>query len=398
MKSNYLFVAVSTVLASSVVAAAETSSNIETEWSIESGIGYETNAYHAPDHDYIDYYADPAGTITVTPEEQAGVFIPLKVKTQLVKPIDDQVSLLTKYRFSGYYFPESALNDAGSTDHELNLGADFKLGDKGKKGEAYAGMFVRSHDKVYVDRDSGYPKTSIAGEDVSNRYTYKSFGFEGQYERKISRNDSVGIEAVLENLDYEDPVAWNQYDHTHLSLGAYLEHRLSRRTKLSGGVTTEVRDYSERHAYSANGSLLTSNPLLTYQYMVYELGIRHRFNDSTVTYLDYELAQRRDNHVGYNDMDQNSFKVRVIHDLNERLRMRAKVRVYDRDYANAFNFEDPAQGIKSSSALDVQLRGEYQWNKHKSYYLELDQHSRDNTDDRYQYNNSVMMLGAKWEY
>ncbi len=140
MKSNYLFVAVSTVLASSAVAAAETASDIETEWSIESGIGYETNAYHAPDHDYIDYFADPAGTVTVTPEEQAGVFIPLKVKTQLVKSIDDQVSLSTKYRFRGYYFPETALNDAGSTDHELNLGADFKLGDKGKKGDAYAGV------------------------------------------------------------------------------------------------------------------------------------------------------------------------------------------------------------------------------------------------------------------
>ena len=33
-----------------------------------------------------------------------------------------------------------------------------------------------------------------------------------------------------------------------------------------------------------------------------------------------------------------------------------------------------------------------------SYYVELEQNRRDNSDDRYQYNNSAIMLGAKWEF
>lgn len=397
MKNKSVFIAVSMILASTGAAAAEVSP-VEFTWTIESGIGYETNAYRAPDHDYVDYSADPNGGVIVQPQEQAGVFIPLKAKTQLMTPLSGNAMLNARYSFSGYYYPEDALNDASSTDHELNIGTDFTLGKNGEKGKAYTGIFVRSHDKVYVDRDKGYPKTSAAGVDVSNRYTYKSFGIEGDYERKLSRRNSVGVKAVLESLDYEDPVVWNQYDHTYLMLGTYLEHRLSRKTNLSAGVSTELRDYSERHAYSADGRLLASNPLLTYKYMIYELGLRHRFSANTVSYIDYEFLQRSDSHVGYNDMDQASFKVRVIHDLNDRMRLRLKAQYYDRDYPNAFSFEEPAQGIKSASGTDLQLRGEYRWNPNKTYYADFKQNSRDNSDDRYQYNNTALIIGAKWEY
>ncbi len=394
MKNIRVWAAVSTLLASSGVLAKGVDNGAEIDWSIESGLGYETNAYHAPDHDYFDFYAG----VPVTPNEQAGAFIPLKVKAEILKPVVEHIALSTKYRFSGYYYPQSALNDASSTDHEINVGAEIKLGDQGKSGDAYAGLVVRSHDKVYVDHDSGEPKTSGAGVDVSNRYTYKSFGIEGDYEREIDRNSSAGVEGILESLDYEDPVAWKQYDHTHISLRGFYERRLRSSTKLKAGLTTQLRQYSDRHAYSADGTLPGTNPLLTYTYMIVDLGLRHRFTDDTVAYFDYELLQRRDNHVGYNDMNQNSLKVRVIHDLNEKMRLRAKVRLYDRDYPSAFNFEDPALGSKSASGSDLQLKGEYQWNKHKSYFVELENNSRKNTDDRYQYNNSMIMLGAKWEY
>ena len=29
----------------------------EVEWSIETGLGYESNVYHAPDHDYEDLFS-----------------------------------------------------------------------------------------------------------------------------------------------------------------------------------------------------------------------------------------------------------------------------------------------------------------------------------------------------
>ncbi len=398
MKTNLLVLAVSAALSSGVAAAKEATVDPQFNWSIETGLGYETNAYHAPDHSYADYYADATGLTIVNPEEQGGLFIPIKVKTEMTNPLSTTTDLVVDYRFSGYFFPDAALSDASSTDHEVNLGAASKLGKKGNKGKAYAGLFVRSHDKVYVDRDSGDPKTSSAGVDVSNRYTYTSFGVEGDYDRKLSRKNSVGVKATYAKLDYNDPVAWSQYDHTYTLLGIYGEHRLSKTTKFTLGLNSEKRDYSERRAYDINGSLLASNPNLAYRYTVYDLGMRHRFSDSTVGYIDYEMLKRSDSNVGYNDMNKTTIKVRLIHDLNEKLRLRARVAVTNSDYANAYNFEDPTQGNKSASGTDLKLRGEYKHNDNKLYYVELEQNRRDNSDDRYQYNNSAVMLGAKWEF
>lgn len=398
MKTNVLVLAVSAALSSGVVMAKETVVDPQFNWSIETGLGYETNAYHAPDHSYADYYADATGLTIVNPKEQGGLFVPLKVKTEMTNPISAVTDLVVDYRFSAYFFPDAALSDASSTDHEVNLGAATKLGKKGKKGKAYGGLFVRSHDKVYVDRDSGDPKTSSAGLDVSNRYTYTSFGVEGDYERKLSRKNSVGVKGTYANLDYNDPVAWSQYDHTYTMLGVYGEHRLSKATKFTLGLNSEKRDYSERRAYNASGSLLASNPKLAYSYMVYDLGMRHRINDSTVAYIDYEMLKRTDSNVGYNDMDKTTIKLRLIHDLNEKMRLRAKVGVSNSDYANAYNFEDPTQGGKSASGTDLKLRGEYKRSDNKLYYVELEQNRRDNSDDRYQYNNTAVMLGAKWEF
>ena len=399
MKMNKVAFAVIATLGSGIAVAVENSDATTVTWSIETGLGYESNAYHAPDHSYIDWYADPSGLLPpVKPEEQAGIFIPLKIDAAMANPIAAQTDLVATYKFSGFYFPDSALNDASSTDHQVSVGADSKLGQDGKQGKSYVGVFVRSHDKVYVDRDSGDPKTSAAALDVSNRYSYQSFGVEGDYERKLSRKNSVGVKAAYETLDYATPDAWSEYDHTYTMLGAYWDHSLAKGTKLKLGVTSETRDYKYRHTFDATGTLLGSNPLLVYSYMGYDIGVRHRLSDSTVAYLDYEMLQRRDNHVGYNDMDQSQVKLRLIHDLNDQFRLRAKVALTDRDYLNAFNFEDPAQGSKSASAVDVQLRGEYSNSDNKTYYLELEQNSHDNTDDRYQYNNSSVLLGAKWEF
>ncbi len=370
----------------------------EAKWSIETGIGYDTNAYHAPDHDYADYYADPTGATIVSPKEQDGMFIPFKFDVELSTPLAKHIDLVGDYSFKGDFYLDSALQDANATRHKLSVGSAFELGKKGKDGKAYAGAFVHSQDKVYVDRDSGDPKLSGANIDVSNRYTYTSYGIEGDYERKVAKDDNVGVKAAYENLDYSDPVAWSQYDHIYTMYGAYWEHYFPTDTKLTLEVTNEVRDYSDRHAYNLDGTLFASNPLLTYTYAIYAIGVRQKFSDNTKAYFDYELEQRSDSHVGYNDVDRTMFKVRVIHDLNKKIRLRGKVAYYNYDYANAYNFEDPTQGKKKRSATDFQFTGEYQWNKNKVYYVELERNVRDNTDDRYQYNDTILMLGAKWDY
>ncbi len=400
MKTSNAVAILSLIAANSALAATKQGgTEMETSWSIETGVGYETNAYHAPDHDYADYYADPTGATIVSPKEKGGFFIPLKFDTEMSTPMSKHVDFVAGYRFDGnFHLLDSALQDADSTKHKLKAGADFRLGKKGKDGKAYAGVFVHTQDKVYVDRDSGEPKASTGGVDVSNRYTYTSNGLEGDYERKVAKHDNVGVKATYENLNYSDPVAWSEYDHTYTMYGVYWEHYFPTDTKLTLELSNEVRDYTDRHAYNSDGTLFASNPVLKYDYTSYSVGVRQRFDDKTTAYFDYEMKQRSDNHVGYNDLDLSIIKVRVLHDLNEKIHLRGKIAFLNYDYANAYDFEDPAQGKKSASGTDIQLRGDYKWDKNKVYYVELEQKSRDNTDDRYKYNNTALMLGAKWEY
>lgn len=395
MNKTRILVALSAILASGG-AAAKSADRLDIEWSLETGLGYETNAFHAPDHTYVDYYADPTGAVTVTPVEQGGFFIPLKVKAGLTKPMSKRMELNTSYLFSSDFFP--ALSDANSTYHSLSIGTERTMGRKRNRAKAYTGVFARSLHKVYVDRDNGLPKTAASGAGVSNRYTYTSFGAEADYERRLSRSTNIGFEGELEQRDYEDPVAWSQYDHTSLMVGTYLEHEFSKATDGEVAFSIETEDYSERRAYTASGSLLASNPLLTYTFNVLELGLKHRLNPSTYLYLDYEHERRSDNNVGYNNMTQNSYKLRVNHDMADDLRLKVKFEVYDRDYPNAFNFEDPARGAKSASGTSLDLRGEYTWSRHKTYFAEIEHDSRRNTDDRYQYNNTALLLGAEWDY
>ena len=399
MKIRTTVAALSLIAANGALAATKADSvQYDVSWSIDTGVGYETNAYHAPDHSYADFYADPTGATIVTPSEKAGLFIPFKFDTELTSELAKYINLVGKYRFDGNFHFDSVLQDANDTKHQLSVGTDFKLGSKGDKGDAYAGFFVHTQDKVYVDRDSGDPKAATGGTDVSNRYTYTSTGIEASYEREIAADDNIGVKYTYENLDYADPVAWTQYDHLYTMYGLYWEHYFQTDTKLTLEYTGEVRDYKERHTYDINGTLLASNPILKYTYTGYAIGVRQRFSKSTVAYFDYEMTQRSDNNVGYNDMDLTKFKVRVLHDFDKKMSMRAKVAFLDYSYANAYNFEDPTQGKKSASGFDLQLRGDYQWNKHKTYYVEFEHNKRDNSDDRYQYVNNAIMLGAKWKY
>ncbi|MDH5784071.1 MAG: hypothetical protein OEZ16_00510 [Chromatiales bacterium] len=386
---------VATALSVTVVQAETEGSSAEVNWLIETGVGYESNAYHAPDHSYVDWAADPTGATTVTPDEQAGAFVPLKIEGEMKNRIDATSAMIASYRFKGAFYPDKALSDAGYSDHKFKLGLDSEAG---KKANSYVGVVLQKKNKVYVDRDSGDPKVSTGGGDVSNRYSYMSVGVEGDYERKLSAANSVGIKGEYTNRNYDDPVAWSQYDHTSMKLGTYWEHRITKGMKFNLGINSEVERYTERRAYSADGSLPGTNPTLRYNFFGIEAGLRHRFSPATVAYVDYEMLQRRDNHVGYNDMDQGTIKVRLIHDINDQLRLRAKARSYTRDYANALNFEDPAQGAKSASGSSLQLRGEYLYSDKLEYYLEGEGSRIKNSDDRYQYNNNVFLVGAAWRF
>ena len=383
----------------------------EMQWSIESGIGYESNIYHAPDHSYVDTALPstrPAG-IAVSPREISSLVIPLKADAEFINKFKKDADFVADLGISTSLMLDSDASDASNTNVNLNLGVDYDLTEiqynKKKKqnmkrdlGNAYLGMFISTHNEVYVDKDSGLPKTTTGGVDISDKYSYQSYGFKGDYQRKIG-----GFKYVLgfeyEDLNYDTPLSGAEYDHTFQKLILGLKRKLSKATSLKFAYEYSIRDYSDRHSRDLlTGTYSIANDLLEYTYGTMKVSLGHRFNNKLKAYFDVKSTTREDGFEGYNDSSRLDLSLRARYKYSSQTKIRGKLSTTTTDYDNAFNFEDNTRGLKDSSAIKLDIKATYEMNKNKSYYLDMNVVSKDSTDDRYEYANNNLMLGANWAY
>ena len=122
----------------------------EINWSIETGLGYESNVFHAPDHAYVDTALPstrPAG-IAITPVEKDGMFVPIDVQVDLINKMSDTSNFITGIGLDTKFMLDSDLSDASQTNVDLDLGFEYLLTKtmKSKKikkaGNAYFGAFI----------------------------------------------------------------------------------------------------------------------------------------------------------------------------------------------------------------------------------------------------------------
>lgn len=379
----------------------------EVEWSIETGLGYESNVYHAPDHDYEDFFPTPS--VIVTPEEIGSFFIPVEAQVAIRNKVYDNTDFVAGLDFDTDVMLNSDADDATRTEVRLDLGFDYDLIEwkyskkkkdyiKKDRGNAYLGAFFSSHSQVYVDRDTGLPKT-LGIEDVSDKYSYQSVGVEGDYKRKVGKY-TYYIDFTYQDLNYEAPPvgAGSEYDHKFTELGFDVKRDFSKAVDLKIGYIYSARDYSDRNSRNLQGQLFASSPFLKYTYNSIEATVSHKISKKLKTYYKYVLTQRTDEHLGYNDYARNEISVRVRYKYTGKTKVRTKLAYSTTDYDRAYDFENDTLGIKENSGADLDVKVEHEVNKHKLYYVELNYTDRVSTDDRYDYTNNVIMLGAKWEY
>lgn len=389
----------------------------ETTWSVETGLGYETNIYHAPDHDYLDTAlpsnrpgANPPGTpLAISPEAISSFFIPVDVSAGIINKVYENTDFVAEIDFDTDLIMSSEAEDATRTNSNLSMGLDFELIEwkyskkkkdhiKKKRGKAYIGMFISTHDQVYVDRDSGDPKTTSGGLDLSDKYSYQSAGVEGNYERKAGKYEYL-FGFHLEDLNYETPESGAEYDHKYQKYELGLKRNFSKSTDMKLMYIYSDRDYSDRHSRDVlTGTYSSNNDLLVYTYNTIKLALGHRFDSGLKTYFDIKNVVRTDEFEAYNDYNKFEISLRARYKYSDKTKIRAKIRSTDTDYDNAYNFDDSTRGNKQNSGTDVSFKIEHDINKHQSYYVEYDFTDRVSTDDRYDYTNNVILAGAKWEY
>lgn len=364
-------------------------------FSAEAGLGYDSNVYKTPDSPYVDFAQ--TGNPTVNPTQKTGIFAPLALDAEYLRPLSKKIDLIAEYKFDGNFYFDSALENADEYDHRLSLGPEFAFGKKDSAGGTlYTGVFAGYHKKIYYDRDDGASKVS-GTTDISDRYTYSNRGVEFAYNNELYAF-KYDVYGSFENRDYEDPAAVSQYDHDYSVLGAALHYKIADPTRLTVGYRYSSRDYDERPSRDLNGNALTSNPRLEYTYHTFDVTVRQRITEDLVGYVDYTRETRKDEFVGYNDYTLGMYKVRAIYTPTESLRLRLAASYWERDYKRAFAFDNPIAGEKKYDGIGLDAKGEYSHSEHLKFWAEVNYDDQSTTDKRYEYDRYQAMAGLRVEY
>lgn len=388
----------------------------ETSWNAEAGLGYDSNIYRAPDSDYIDYgkvctlSATPTPTDVcqtrddgrdhplVSPTVQSGTFSDLGFEGTYLGKVEKDTDFIADYKFKGRLYLDSNYSNANQYSHSIKVGAKRTFNVSGKKKDSiYVGLLYGQKKKLYLDRDSG-DEQIFASQDVSGRYTYDMLGAEVQLKKRTGKIQyKAGAE--YQQRDYLNEVVISEYDHDYLRIGGDVSYPLSKITKLTAGYDYTSYDYSDRPSRNIQGRLLTTNPKRKYVYTTIKATVRHRFDKAWLGYFDYERKVRVDDYQAYDDYTKNLVKTRVHYKFNRDTKIKASVAYWERDYSNAYAFDNFIKNIKKSyDGVDANLGFEMSRDKHTSYLARLKYKSENSSDLRYSYDRLRLSFAVAWEY
>lgn len=370
---------------------------IDNRWSYhaETGLGYDSNVYRTPADPYVDYA--PTVPVLITPNVKSGFFLPLDAEVRyLGRQGAERAGFVARYRLNADLYLSSDTQDANDYSHTLAAGAELLLGRRGRKDSTLSVLpYVKQHHQTYVDRDDGLPKTTtLTGTDISDRYNYVATGVDARLKVETTAVP-FELRAEVAQRDHDDPVVVDQYDHRYTALGGETTIPLARPIGLTLSYDHETRDYDERRALDLGGNLVTGTTR-EYVYDIAGVSLRSRLGRDWVMYVDYRRTQRQDMYVGYYDFDEDRAGVRLRYSAGA-VKVRVAASLLDRNYPNAYAFDEPTQPHLEYNAVELDAKGEYSLDPRWSLWLEGKYWNQDTTDLRYLYDRYQLMVGVRWE-
>lgn len=373
-----------------------------------AGLAFDSNAYRAPSANYIDYFADTTGNTVVIPDVQSGFFVPLEFKALYDKKLNKKWRLIGKYDLDTRTYLDSNLSNADELSHIGRLGTKYKIHNFNiRKSTVYGGLLLKDHKRDYYDRDTGLKKVTGVNDDVvADKYNYSSQGFELKYDywRKLKWNLKLGL--MMEQRNYDPVVTGSEYDNSYSRFDFEYDYRLNKSFRLAFDYAFYSYDYDERSARNLSGQLFLTQPLLEYDYNISEISLMHRINRQLSLKYAYQQISRKDSYVGYNDYDQTSLSAVLRYKASDKMVFRAEVSVKERDYSNAWDFDrDPSRFVaitntkhRSADSVLFKTKLNYQQNEQLNLFAEIEYRDENDTDGRYDYDRSIIMLGAKRDF
>ena len=158
------------------------------------------------------------------------------------------------------------------------------------------------------------------------------------------------------------------------------------------------RRYNSRPSFDLNGNQLITNPAVRYDYLEYGLTARQRLTDDIWFGFSFEMMDREDRYVGYNDFSRNSYNFEFHWDAGRRFDFEIGATYRDYDYPNAFAFHEPIAGPKTLETLDAEVLGTWRLTRRFSLIADVDYRETASTDTRIEYDRMRYSLSLIWDF
>lgn len=376
------------------------------EYTVKSGVGYNSNIYKVDTEPFIDYaaldpFAPPLPALQYfqrTPTVESGFFVPLEFKAEYKGSQNNFRQFVAAYRLDSETYLNGDYRNADNSLHKISAGmAKTSPRQDNPLSEFYYGAFLSQKKQNYLNGYDGANKTNLAGQDVSKRYHYQGLGIEGEYKGYASVFEYT-LGGVYESRDYASITSPSEYDNVSLKFMGDLGMDIGEDTKVTLKVTdTDVR-YSDRPSYNLTGSVFPSHPRLHYHYFETDLILRQDFSKAWRVFLDYNQKTREDLWVGYNSYTRGRIRGRVLYRPSDDLRVRLDLRRWKREYPNAFAYENKVAPKKFYEGGSVKLKADWNLDKSRTLSSEVHRTVQHSTDKRDEYVRDVVMASLEWRF
>jgi hypothetical protein len=398
--SKWALVAAAALLASLSPVAAADGRPLVHGFSVDAGLGYDTNPYLAPDKPYFDQN----GERTITPVKQPGFYFPLRLRGTLEMPLGGGHSFLTDYRALGDLYGEEATRNADEAYLKVEPGFLVNLAaDSSKRRTMDVRGYASYNRDLYFDRDTGIPVTT-EGVDVSDRFTYRAIGGELAFDIELARNVGYYIEGRAERRNYEETDVVDAFDHDRVRAETGFAFEFSRKVELLVYYRYEIRDYRFRHARSLDGEDYEENPFLRYSLDGGSTSLRLRPWRPWTLDLIYERVNRDDEHLHYNDYTQDTHRIRSRLRF-PRVEWRLTGKYWERDFERAFIFDNeinPETGevnfVKFYETYDLTSELFFPLKRRYGLLAAFEYRDQRTADPRFDYDRMQVMTGVRFVY
>lgn len=356
------------------------------------GFGNNSNVYMSPASDYVDF-GDPAQP-TVSPTVVSGAYMPVDVKLRYNINSQRFENFYIAYHAEAEIYQDKELDNANVFAHEFSFGNWFTRERNGVATSVYSAFEIAQYEQTYFDPDDGLER-DVDGISIADRLNYRRYGPVIKLRRKGEKL-TLAAHAIAQLRNYEDIEAAPEYDHEYFSLSLQGQYLFTQGSMLRVDIGGFSRRYGDRPSFDLDGEQRIANPGVRYDYLQFGLTARQRLGRRLWFGVGFELTDRSDGYLAYNDYQRNRFIVESEWNPSSRIRLRGRVSYSLYDFPNAFAFNNDALNRRTLETAQGSLRGE--WRLTRGLSLVGEWRARDivSNDARIQHEQSRFMLSVEW--